>query len=67
MRFFAEFILERSEGLRMTITVSVRFVGHFNPSKPKDITNLFAKPYPQTLRAGFEIHSTQIVCGGLSW
>jgi len=37
----------------------------FNPSKPKDLTNPFGKSYPQTLRAGFELHSIQIVCGGL--
>ena len=37
----------------------------FYPSEPKDITNLFAKSYPQTLRTGFELHSIQIVCGGL--
>jgi len=34
------------------------------PSKPKDITNPFAKSYPQTLCAGFELHSFQIVCTG---
>jgi len=49
----------------MTIVASVRFVGHFNPSKPKDLTNPFGKSYPQTLRAGFEIHSIQILCGWL--
>jgi len=51
--------------LRMTIVASVRFVGHFNPSKPKDLTNPLAKSYPQTLRAGFELHSIQILCSGL--
>jgi hypothetical protein len=57
MRFFVS--------LRMTIVASVRFVGHFNPFKPKDLTNPFGKSYPQMLRAGLELHSFQIVCGGL--
>ncbi len=37
----------------------------FYPSKSKDLTNPFSKSYPQTLRAGLELHSIQIVCGGL--
>ncbi len=37
----------------------------FNPSKPKDLTNPFIKSYPQTLRAGFELHSIQILCSGI--
>lgn len=37
----------------------------FNPSKPKDLTNPFSKSYPQMLRAGFELHSIQILCSGL--
>jgi len=45
----------------MTIMASFLFVGHFNPFKPKDLTNPFAKSYPQTLRAGLELHSIQIL------
>ncbi len=36
----------------------------FYPSKPKDLTNPLAKSDPQTLRAGFELHSIQILCSG---
>ncbi len=58
--------------LKTCLTLKLKWFLYFNfelstffyPSKPKDITNPFAESYPQTLRAGFELHLVQIVCGG---
>jgi len=44
---------------------SFYFLAFSKPSKPKDLANPFAKSDTQTLRAGFKLRSTQIVCGGL--
>jgi len=59
--------------LNTCLTLKLKWFLYFNfelstffyPSEPKDLTNLFGKSYPQTLRAGFEFHSIQIICGGL--
>ncbi len=59
--------------LKTCLTLKLKWFLYFNfelstffyPSKPKDLTNPLAKSYPQTLRAGFELHSIQILCSGL--
>jgi hypothetical protein len=59
--------------LKTCLTLKLKWFLYFNfelstffyPSKPKDLTNPFGKSYPQTLRAGLELHSIQIVCRGL--
>jgi len=53
MRFIA------SPGI--TIPASVSFIGYFEPSESKDITNLFTESNSQMLRAGLEIRPLQIV------
>jgi hypothetical protein len=49
----------------MVVKTRIRFVGHFEPSKSKDIANLLAETDPQTLRAGIEVGPLQIVKPGL--
>lgn len=59
--------------LKTCLTLKLKWFLYFNfelstffyPSEPKDITNPLAKSYPQTLRAGFEFHSIQILCSRL--
>jgi len=48
----------------MTIPASARFAGYFEPSKSKDIANLFTETNPQTLRTGLKIGPLQIVNAG---
>jgi hypothetical protein len=37
------------------------------PLKSENVTYFFYKPDSQILRAGFKLHSPQILCGGLSY